>query len=300
MHEPGDEFGLIDAIVEALGDRTAGRWVSVGPGDDCAVITPTANHDVVSSIDTLVESVHFPTDAPPALVGYRALMVSLSDLAAMAADPRYVMVAVSLPTFDLNWVVEFAKGMRKAAQQTDVYVCGGNIARGPLTITISVHGEVPGGQALLRDAACVGDGIFVSGPLGGAAACVRRGSLDVVDGHTLDTLQRAYYCPSARVDLCEEVRSNASAGIDVSDGLVQDLGHILDASGVGAHLDSASIPVNENATRDDALYGGDDYELLCTARTLPSFVRIGEVVSRRGILLDGVEVEARGFNHFVA
>ena len=294
-----DEFALINAIVKALGDRAVGDWVRVGPGDDAAVIAASEHHDIVSSIDTLVEGVHFPAQAPADLIGYRALMVSLSDLAAMAAVPRYVLVGITIPAIDDGWAVALATGMRRAAQRCDVYVCGGNIAQGPLTITVSVHGEVRSGKALLRNAARIGDGIFVSGPLGGAAACVRTESFEL-ESDVLEPMQQAYYRPTARFDLGEDIRAHANSGIDVSDGLLQDLGHVLSASGVGARLVSTSIPICPGALLEDALHGGDDYELLCTARQLPSFVRIGEIVAGSGIRLDDEEIDPRGFNHFIA
>jgi thiamine-monophosphate kinase len=126
-----DEFALIDAIVKALGDRAVGDWVRVGPGDDASVVAASEHHDIVSSIDTLVEGVHFPVQAPAELIGYRALMVSLSDLAAMAAVPRYVLVGITIPAINDDWAVALATGMRSAAERCDVYVCGGNIAQGP-------------------------------------------------------------------------------------------------------------------------------------------------------------------------
>jgi thiamine-monophosphate kinase len=301
-----DEFRLIDAIVLELGDRAAGEWIKVGPGDDCAVVAMQPDHDAVASIDTLIEGVHFPADQSGRLIGYRALMVAVSDLAAMAASPRYALVGLSIPAERADWAIGLAAGMRCAAQRCGVYVCGGNIARGPVTITVSVHGEVPEGQALLRSRARVGDGIFVSGPLGGAHACVRLGRCEshvfenASNFEELDALQQAYYLPTARVDLVDEVRGVAHAGIDVSDGFLQDLDHVLVASGVGAEVVSSSIPVHPGATLEDALAGGDDYQLLCTGHALPSFVKVGEVVATPGIRLDGREVEPRGFKHFDA
>ena len=248
-----DEFSLIDEVVGALGAQAQGRWVSVGPGDDAAVVDVSAGHQVVSSIDTLVEGVHFPPNMPASLVGYRSLMVSLSDLAAMAATPRYVLVAMTLPSVDPAWVKQCAMGMARAAQVCDVYLCGGNFTRGALSITVSVHGEVPHGESVLRSGACAGDGIFVSGALGGAAACVRNGQWP--DSLELSTLQQRYATPQARVDLCAQLRERASAAIDVSDGLLQDLRHLCRASALGAKVDSSLVPVFEGALLDDALYG---------------------------------------------
>ena len=165
-----DEFRLIDTVLGVLGDRAAGEWIAVGPGDDAAVIKSTPGCDQVASIDSLVAGVHFPELAPADLIGYRAMMVSLSDIAAMAATPRYVLIALVLPDGDPSWVQSCARGIAQAAEECDVYVCGGNFSAGPLSITVSVHGEVPAGNALLRSGARPGQGVYVSGALGGAAA----------------------------------------------------------------------------------------------------------------------------------
>ncbi|NOX49302.1 MAG: thiamine-phosphate kinase, partial [Gammaproteobacteria bacterium] len=138
-----DEFSLIDCIVSELGSQAKGPWIALGPGDDAAVIAQSPGCQTVASIDTLIAERHFPTAAPAELVGYRALMVSLSDLAAMAAVPRYALVALTLPRADKDWVVGMARGMADAARLTGTYICGGNLSRGPLSITVSVHGEVP-------------------------------------------------------------------------------------------------------------------------------------------------------------
>ena len=124
-----DEFALIDTVLESLGDRAHGKWIATGPGDDSAVIDVTAGHQLVASIDTLIADVHFPASAPAQLVGYRAMMVALSDLAAMAATPRYVLVALNLEEPSADWCAALARGMRRAAEEADVYVCGGNFAR---------------------------------------------------------------------------------------------------------------------------------------------------------------------------
>ena len=292
-----DEFSLIDAAVAALGDRAAGPWIALGPGDDAAVIDQRPDHQSVASTDTLLGDVHFPASAPAARIGYRALMVSLSDLAAMAAEPRYVLVALTLPDGDAAWVSGMAAGMAAAARDCDTYVCGGNFARGPLSITVTVVGDVPSGGAVTRAGAQAGDAICVSGALGAAAACVRQGYFRETDPGA--ELRERYYSPRARFDCVQALRGNASSAIDVSDGLLQDLSHVLAASGVGAELNSASIPVADGADIGDALHGGDDYEVLCTAATPPlGFIPIGNITAEAGLVLDDKAVQADGYQHF--
>ena len=293
-----NEFSMIERIVEALGDRAADRWIKVGPGDDGAVVAMSPDMDAVASIDALLPDVHFPANAPPRLVGRRALAVSLSDLAAMGADPKYCIVALTVPALATDWVVELALGMADVARQVGCYICGGNVARGPLNIAVSVHGEVPKGLAVQRAGARLGDVLQLSGPVGLAAACVRTQKFGV-EGE-LTNVQRAYYQPQPRFDLTSSIREKAHACIDVSDGLVQDLGHILALTdNLGAELRAGSIPHPDPATIDDALWGGDDYQLLVAApMLLAGFEAIGEVSATPGVRLDDVLVSDRGYDHF--
>ena len=294
-----DEFALIREVVKNLGEVAQGRWVDLGPGDDAALIAQTRDHQSVASIDTLVAGVHFPADMPAEMVGYRALMVSLSDLAAMAAIPRFVLVALTLPTSDAAWVGKLATGMAEAARQCETYICGGNFSKGPLSITVSVHGEVASGHAVTRAGAEVGDKIYVSGALGGAAACVRLGEFDF--SAALNEVQQKYLRPQARFDLTDLLQAHAHAAIDVSDGLLKDLEHLCHASGVQMDVCSADVPVSAGATLQDALQGGDDYEILCTAAIdLPELQCIGVVQAGAGALVDGRRVNIQGYNHFEA
>lgn len=295
-----DEFALIREVVNKLGDRAQGRWIELGPGDDAAIINQTPDTQVVASIDTLVADIHFPAAAPPELVGYRALMVSLSDLAAMAATPRYVLVALTLPSADATWVSKLAQGMAEAADVCDTYICGGNFSKGELSITVSVHGEVPVDTGIRRDGAKPGDTIYVSGALGGAAACVRQQNYSVRDD-ALDTLQSRYFKPRARTDMAGQLRQYAHAAIDISDGLLADMSHLCDASSVQADIQSSLIPVHSRATLQDALSGGDDYEILWTSPVqVPDMTAIGHISIGSGVRLDGQLIEAQGFNHFGA
>ena len=297
-----NEFALIDAIVEGLGDRATGDWVSVGPGDDAAVIKTTPGLAQVASIDTLLPDVHFPAAAPAHLIGYRALMVSFSDLAAMRASPRYCLVSLSIDDTQLAlgsaWVVSLARGMADAARDLGVYVCGGNLTRGPLNIAVSAHGEIEHQCLLRRSGGQAGQQLSVTGRLGAAAACVRTGQMLPVDPAVLTPLQSAYYRPQARFDVLAMVET-ASAGLDISDGLSQDLAHLCAASGCGAALQAASIPLAAGATLEDALFGGDDYELLVASdKPLPGAHTIGMLTAQPGLTLDGAPLASNGFDHF--
>ena len=300
-----NEFELIAEILQTLGDATGAPGVSLGPGDDAAVLEPPAGAAVAASIDTLVGGVHFPSGADPQLVGYRALMVSASDLAAVGAAPGYALVALTFPEPDVSWVRGLAQGLRAAADVCSIPLVGGNLAAGPLSITVSAHGWVTPGTALTRSGARPGDDVYVTGQLGGAAAAVSRGDLERYHNKNADALARRYFNPQARLVAGERLRGYASSAIDVSDGLLQDLNHICTASNVGAELVLSAIPVFEGASPQQALSGGDDYELCFTASaTLPDLecatTRIGKIVSSPGILLDGKPVEPVGYEHFAS
>ena len=288
-----NEFDLIGRVVGALGEVSSGGELRVGPGDDASVSRVPQGCELVSSIDTLVAGRHFPEDADPERIGYRAMMVSVSDLAAMGAEPGVVLVALSLEQGDPDWVEALARGLRRAALEVSVKVAGGNFARGPLALSVSVHGYVPIGQAVTRSGAQVGDGVYVTGPLGGAAAALAAGLRD-------ETLNQRYYAPLARVDLAAPLRDSATSAIDISDGLLQDAGHLASASGCALSLAAESVPVFAGASLEHALSGGDDYELCLTAASPPPFTatRIGEVVAGSGVLLDGRPVPAQGYQHF--
>jgi thiamine-monophosphate kinase len=299
-----NEFRLIDAIVGVLGPTISGPGVRVGPGDDAAVVALPPGCELVSSIDALVGGVHFPADAGPELIGYRSIMVAASDLAAMGADAGFALVALNLPDDDPTWVMSLTTGMRQALERLGMALVGGNIARGPLALSVSVHGYAPAGLALLRSGARPGEGIWVTGDLGGAAAAVARGGLAGCQREAdLDLLSQRYFRPNARLPEGVALRGFATSAIDVSDGLLQDLGHILDASGVGAALESANIPVVPGATLQQALSGGEDYELCFTLAAEPPALavpvrRIGTIVAEPGITLDGQPVAATGYRHF--
>ena len=193
-----NEFELIDMMVAELGD--VARGVVLGPGDDGAITRTPEGCELVSSIDSLLADVHFPAAAAARLVGYRAIMVSVSDLAAMGAEPGFALVALNLPQALETWARGFAKGIAEAAEVVSIKIVGGNVSAGPLCVTVSAHGYVPKGQALTRGNAKPGDVIFVTGSLGAAAAAVSDGGL--VDFQCAEDLRgsaRRYFMPEARV-----------------------------------------------------------------------------------------------------
>ena len=229
-------------------------------------------------------------------------MASFSDLAAMGAHPKYGLISLSIDTTTgsgIDWISDFARGCACAANKIGVALCGGNMSNGPLSISVSVHGEVEMNKACLRAGGRPGDFIYVSGPLGSAAACVRLNDLVPADSHNLSPPQEAFYRPSARFDMSEYLET-ASSAIDISDGLVQDLNHILESSCCGALLESKLIPLGDSAELEDGLFGGDDYELIFTSREdLGSVNKIGRLTKERGIRIDGEAIKPRGFDHFL-
>jgi thiamine-monophosphate kinase len=296
-----NEFELIDSIVAALGDSVRGENCLLGPGDDAAAVRCEPGSVLVSTIDALVADVHFPADAAAELIGYRSLMVALSDLAAMGADASHVLISLTLDRVDVSWVRALAEGMRDAAVSAGVFIAGGNVSRGPLAIHVSAHGFVEARHLLKRDGAKPGDSVYVTGQLGGAAAALQRGRLARSDD--LDELNSAYFRPRARLLEGRELRGVASSAMDVSDGLLQDAAHLAYASGVRIELESERIPILTGATLQHALTGGDDYELLFTsAAEIPELAvgttRIGRVSEGSGVWLDGSPAEAAGYQHF--
>ena len=295
------EFQVIELIKEALGESAEADWIRLGIGDDAALVACSPGMDIVSSIDSFLPERHFPSDAPADLVGYRAIMASFSDLAAMGAHPKYGLISLTIDKTTgskLNWILDFARGCADAANKIGVALCGGNMSNGPLSISVSVHGEVETNRACLRAGGRPGDFIYVSGPLGSAAACVRLNDLIPADSYNLSPRQEAFYRPSARFDMGKYLES-ASSAIDISDGLVQDLGHILESSCCGASIESKFIPLGDSAELEDGLFGGDDYELLFTSsEDLGSFDKIGRLTKELGIRVDGEHITPGGFDHF--
>jgi thiamine-monophosphate kinase len=312
------EFELIRQYFMPLARLHGSHSLLVGPGDDCAIQQVPAGSDLVFSIDTLVVGVHFPLSYRPDYLGWRSLAVAASDLAAMGADPTCFTLALTLPEADEVWLRDFAFGLGKAAESFGLVLAGGDTTRGPLALSLQVHGLVPHGAAIRRSGARPGDLVVVSGTLGDAGA-----ALDYLEALSPSTdeelvLER-YHHPEPRLMLGAALRNLATAAIDVSDGLLADLGHILEASSVGASIERARLPVSPAlnrlkglAAQDYALHSGDDYELCATIPEAswagaPSALKqqltvIGVIESARGLRLDGAavvsEADAVGFDHF--
>lgn len=296
------EFDLIDEIVRALGSAATGPQVLCGPGDDSSIVRPPPDADAVASIDSLLPDVHFPANAQPQDVGYRALAVSLSDLSAMAALPGYVLVALTLPDSDTVFARQLAAGMAEAAQVYGVPIVGGNLASGPLSICVSVHGWVAPEAALLRSGAKPGQNLFVTGALGGTRAAVEAG---IADAGLDARLRERYFRPPDRGPLMRQLadRASATAAIDISDGLLADAAHLARRSDVVLAIDSQAIPVFQPASLAHVLAGSDDYEILfaSTQTAIEGCTAIGrvEVANSAGVpvTVDG-EPAAGGYDHF--
>ena len=279
------EFELIDRFfrrrignAENAGGGENAQGTVVGIGDDAALLTPTPGNQLAASVDMLVADRHFFADVNPEALGYKTLAVNLSDMAAMGATPRWALLAGALPDADPQWLGAFARGLFALAAVHNVDLVGGDTTRGPLNLCLTILGEVPAGMALLRSGAHGGDSIWVSGALGDASLFLahRAGRL-ALSGAEVATCENALLRPVPRVALGTRLRGLASAAIDLSDGLVGDLRHILEASKVGATIDLPAIPRSKALDRQLAkagthdvaleclLAGGDDYELCFTA-----------------------------------
>lgn len=306
-----DEFGLIRRYFARAGTDDS---VRVGIGDDGAVMTPSPGSELVAATDTLIEGVHFPESLDSFHVGWRSVMVNLSDFAAMGARPRWMTMSLSLSEVNTAWLDGFAAGIFEAAEPYGVSLVGGDTTRGRgIVISLQVIGEVPAGAALLRSGARAGDSIFVTGTPGDAAA-----GLDEFDSDDRSAwLRERFLRPVARVDYGERLRGVASAAIDLSDGLYADLGKLLLASGCGGRIDLDRLPVSDElAARYPrskqirfALAGGDDYELCFTAPAdgVPDAMEhrvtaIGTVVKGKGIACfergETYEFSDQGYLHF--
>jgi thiamine-monophosphate kinase len=320
---PLGEFELIARYFT----RPARRAV-LGVGDDCALLAPTPGMQMAISSDMLVEGRHFLKTVAPDALGHKALAVNLSDLAACGAAPLGFTLALALPRVDAAFLAGFSQGLFALADAHDIELVGGDTTAGPLAICITVLGEVPPGQALRRDGARAGDDLWVSHPLDGGLGDARL-ALEAFRGHAtladddFARARRAMERPQPRVALGLALRGIARSAIDLSDGLLGDLGHILARSGVGARLDYAALPRSATLAAQPAgvqrqclLQGGDDYELLfsaspdasaavlqAAATAGVSVTRIGSAESTPGLRLLEPQgtvraMSARGFDHF--
>lgn len=316
---PMNEFELIDRFFKrTIAPETA---VRLGVGDDGAIVTPPENHELVMTLDTLNEGVHFFPDMPPEALGHRVLAVNLSDIAAMGAKPLWATLSLSLPQAEANWLRAFSKGFYDLADQCGVELIGGDTVKGPLSVSVQLTGAVPKGEGLLRSGAQVGDLVLVTGALGAAGiAIMQMKNKTEVDPHCLSR----FYYPSARVLFGQALRNLAHAAIDISDGLIADLDHILKQSSAGARIELDRVPVDakvfENIAQVNAhafaLNAGDDYELCFTLPAqhleqvkalamkydVPCEV-IGEIVAQEGITFhndrgETIDIQEKGYSHF--
>jgi thiamine-monophosphate kinase len=312
------EFDIIERYFAHL--PQTGDDVRAGIGDDCARVSVPADTELAISIDTLLADVHFPSDAAPSDVGWKALACGLSDLAAGGATPRWCTLALTLTQADAHWLAGFSEGLGQAAASYGVALIGGDTTRGRhLTATIQVAGHLPAGTGRSRRGACVGDTLWLSGWPGEAAAGLAQWRHSAPNPDT--RLARRMARPTPRIELGQALRSSATACIDTSDGLAQDALHIADASGVALVIDAAALPCSATLARVGSpqqrlawmLHGGDDYELLATLPTKdaptgpdPAYAPmtpIGTVEQGSGVWLrpvSGAEepIHARGYRHF--
>jgi len=294
----------------------------LGIGDDAALLQVNEGNVLVVSSDILISGIHFFPDAEPFKLGHKTLAVNLSDMAAMGGMPRWVTLSVALPDADEPWLERFSSGFFELAQQHGVELVGGDTTRGPLTLCVTILGEVPARHALRRSGAQIGDEIWISGTLGDAALALAhlQGNIEL-EACDYDCCALALHQPQPRVSLGLALRGIASSAIDVSDGLLGDLGHVLDASGVGAEVEFDQLPASRVLRKIESfdryiLSGGDDYELCFTAPAkwhaeimgigsrigLP-LACIGNIVAGRDCIVHDAagnlfEAEAGSYDHF--
>lgn len=313
------EFDIIERYFRPLG---RGRpETRLGGGDDAALLRLPPGRDTVLAMDTLVAGVHFPENAPADAIGHKALAVNLSDLAAMGAEPVAALLSLTMPAHDPAWLNGFVRGFGALAARYDVDLIGGDTTRGPLSVTVQAVGAVAPDDVLRRSGARVGDVVVVSGTLGDAALGLDRWSSGAP---ATDPLVRRLHFPEPRVPLGILLRQRAHACIDISDGLLADLGHVLAASGVGGRVDADAVPVSgafaeacpPSHRRDYSLSWGDDYELCAcvpadgagplseaAAAAGIALTVVGEITGGRALTLEDaagrpLESAGHGYSHF--
>ncbi|OTG64281.1 thiamine-phosphate kinase [Acinetobacter silvestris] len=302
------EFSIIDTYF----NRKNFSAVDLGVGDDSALLTPPHHHQLVICTDTLIAGRHFPLDTDPHAIGWKSVAVNLSDIAAMGAKPHSILLALSLPQIDHDWLKGFSQGLYDCCDQFGVSLIGGDTTQSPhLTITVTALGWIESGKAITRSGAQVDDLVVVSGSVGDAAFALQ---------HPKHSLQKRLDYPTPRCELGLMLKNLASSMIDISDGLAQDLSHILKASNVGAKLELSQLPIKpdlshlpENEQWQYALAGGDDYELCFTItkqnyqellRLQPNVTTtiIGEITQKSGLIFekDGLDhpLQFHGYQHF--
>ena len=308
-----NEFDLIQSYFNwEISDPS----IELGVGDDAALFNLNPGHQLVTSTDTLVEGVHFFKDASPKDIAYKSLAVNLSDIAAMGATAKCYTLSLTIPELDKEWLKDFSSSLKESSKLFNVDLIGGDTTKGPLNISINMMGSIEINSPIKRSGANEGDDIYVSGELGSAALClkkIKKGEMPLESD--LNSLNR----PIPRLELGSALKNLASSCIDVSDGLEQDLSHILKSSGVGAIIDTQELPLSDSVmhyvkdTNDWSLplCGGDDYELCFTAsksnrdkisaisESLGTRVtRIGEIISQKKLEVVGYTGPRNSYQHF--
>ena len=263
------EFELISRyFTEQIVNR---KDVYLGIGDDCALVTPGERQHIAVTTDTLVAGVHFPLNTSARAIGHKSIAVNLSDLAAMGAEPSWISLAITLPEIHESWIDEFCTGVFDLCEFYNVQLIGGDTTQGPLSITVTAQGQIPFEKHISRSGARAGDWLYVTGEIGCAALALQhiQGKVKVASKHQTNIQKRLDF-PTAQVLAGQALREYATSAIDLSDGLIADLGHICKASGVGANIVLDALPISLalsdtlglESAYDLALKGGDDYELL--------------------------------------
>jgi len=309
---PLSEFSLIQRFFTR--QKVKNQTTSLGIGDDCALLSIPNGYELAVTTDTMVENVHFFAGTDPEQLGHKLLAVNLSDLASMGAKPVSVMLALTLPSVDENWLAAFAKGFLSLAENYSVDLMGGDTTSGPLTLTVQAMGLVPQGKALMRSSAKAGDYIYLTGSLGDAGL-----GLKISQGYYCTNplaAQKRFNQPDPRVEAGLALTGIANACIDVSDGLAGDLGHILEQSNVGACLYWDALPlsdtvlayINETGDWSMPLNAGDDYELCFTvspekaAQLTVNCKKIGVIETKPGLRLIKAgtiqPLKSKGYEHF--
>ncbi|HSW69008.1 MAG TPA: thiamine-phosphate kinase [Gammaproteobacteria bacterium] len=299
-----NEFDVIKHFFTS--QKIARKDVALGIGDDAAIITPHEDQQIVITTDTLINGVHFPEKTAAYDIGFKALAVNLSDLAAMGATPAWLTLALTLPSVDETWLKEFSRGFFDLAEKYNAELIGGDLTKGPLTVTIQALGLVPFNQAITRSGAKPGDLIYVTNTLGDAAFALVSTEFSGLK----EKLNR----PTPQIKIGEQLRGIAHAAIDISDGLVADLGHILEKSNAGAEIHVDALPLSDALRQhinkyEFALNGGDDYELCFTVpenkknRVPKNCTCIGKITDSKKINLlfsDGTryDLDKKGYQHF--
>ncbi|OCA56394.1 thiamine-phosphate kinase [Photorhabdus namnaonensis] len=303
------------------------RDVNLGIGDDCALMTLADKQQLAVSTDTLVSGVHFLPDISPEDLAYKSLAVNLSDLAAVGADPAWLSLALTLPEVDEYWLSSFSDSLFEQLRYYGMQLIGGDTTRGPMSLTLTIHGLVPAGRALRRAGAKNGDWIYVSGSLGDSAAglALLQNRLQISDPISHNWLVQRHLRPQPRILQGQALRGLATSAIDLSDGLISDLGHILKASRCGARINLDAIPYSDAMKQYVepqqalmwALSGGEDYELCFTipernrgaleialAHTGAGFSCVGQIMAEsEGVRYYSnnkeIKLDLKGFNHFI-